>query len=84
MFTLHKIFWIQNRIQFNNTSLVIEENSYKTKIVSVFIVYEQKIVWCDYYGIKIAIKKGMYIVAMEWHLMEKIHRVLVMIMLEML
>ena len=41
-------------------------------------------VWCNCYGTKTMIKKSMYIVAMEWHLMEKIHGVLVMIMLEML
>ena len=39
-----KYFWYKIGIQFNNTSLVIEENNYKTKIVSAYIVYESKIV----------------------------------------
>ena len=60
-----KRFGYKIGIQFNNTPLVAEQNNYASKIVNAYIV-------------KMYINVRIFTVAMEYHLMGKVHGVLVM------
>ena len=92
-----KRFGYQIGIQFNSTLLVVEQNNYTTKIVNAYIVYDldsrPKITVNNFalknclFGatnrVKIAIKVNFLILAMECHLVQQLHGVLAMTLLQM-